>query len=62
MADSKMNNYDYLNIELAAQKKAKANEDLRIQKLTNRLTKSGVWPVKGSPLLEDLDLRQGAKN
>ena len=56
-----MNNYDYLNIELAAQKKAKANEDLRIQKLMNSLTESGVWPVKGSPLLADLDLRKGAR-
>ena len=61
MADSKMNNYDYLNIELAAQKKAKANEDLRIQKLMNRLTESGVWPVQGSPWLAELDMRKGAR-
>ena len=56
-----MNNYDYLNIELAAQKKAKASEDLRIQKLMNRLTKSGLWPVKGSPWLAELDMRKGSR-
>ena len=56
-----MNSYDYLNIELAAQKKAKASEDLRIQKLMNRLTESGLWPVQSAPWLAELDMRKGAR-